>query len=242
MAGGNRTRARVGIAVLACLTAAAITVLTVPALRSHAADVAAVARVRLQRGDAPSRSQVAGASAGPPTADRYGELRAEGPARRVVQAARSQLGAPYELGARPRHAWSLDAIGDGVDPRGFDCSTLVAFAFLHGAGIWPGGSIAHTDEIWTQDGDLPLTATAGRTQTVIRGTGDRPPPHGYRPGDLLFRRSGAGGWWGHVALVTEHGYVIEALPPDVHETTTVAAFLDEAAPAGWMRIRALDER
>lgn len=74
---------------------------------------------------------------------------------------------------------------------------------------------------------------------MVRGNGLTHPPGGFQSGDLLFRRSGAGGWWGHVAIVSEHGYVIEALPHDVHETKTLEEFLVDGEQLGWMRLRAL---
>jgi len=70
--------------------------------------------------------------------------------------------------------------------------------------------------------------------------GSAPPPGGYQPGDILFRREGAGGYWGHVLLVSERGYVIEALPPDVHETKTMTEVLADGAALGWMRVRGLE--
>ena len=231
------TAARVRMAVLVVVATVLIAACLVPTWRSNTRDALAVVQMMVGGIGAHPRSVSV-----PHRASRdnpYRELRANGKARVVLDAARRQIGTPYALGAAPRHAWSLRAVGDKPDELGLDCSTLVAYAFVHGAGIWPGGRIAHTDEIWTQGGALPLRNTPAETSKIIRGTGATPPPGGYQSGDLLFRREGAGGWWGHVAIVSEHGYVIEALPPDVHEDTEITTFLDEGDALGWLRVKAL---
>lgn len=206
----------------------------VPSWRTHERDALALGRMAVERIDDDSRPAKPPKKAVP---GEYEDLVAHGREKRVLSAARAQLGTKYVLGVAPRHAWSLDHVGERWNPLGFDCSTLVAYAFVEGAGIWPGGEVAHTDEIWTQGRKLPLDYSSRKTSKILRGSGSAAPPGGYKPGDMLFRRSGAGGWWGHVALVSEHGYVIEALPPDVHETRTIDEFLADGERLGWMRMR-----
>ena len=223
--------------MLVVIAAGVVAVAIIPTWRSNERDAFALGRIAVVRAHGSHRAKLPPAR---PSDNSYSHLRATGGAAKVIAAARHQLGMPYVLGVGPRHRWSLDAVGDGVDPLGFDCSALVAYAVLRGAGIWISGNVAHTDEIWTQGGKLPLTPTTGRTGRVFRGMGSAPPPGGYQPGDILFRREGAGGYWGHVLLVSERGYVIEALPPDVHETKTMTEVLADGAALGWMRVRGLE--
>lgn len=170
----------------------------------------------------------------------YDHLRAEGAALRVLKAARSQLGAEYIYGAGPRDPDGLAGIGtERTAPGGFDCSSFVAYAFQAGINQWVSGTIAHTDQIWTQGGELPLDMSPGSTSTIIRGTGKRPPRGGYQPGDILLTRWGAGGFWGHVVMVSEKGRVIQAYPPDVYETDSITKFLAEGNRLGWVRVRSL---
>jgi len=175
------------------------------------------------------------------TTEPYAGMRATGRAKRVLVAARSQLGVPYVYGAVPRDPSGLAAIGRS--PRGdggFDCSSFVAYAFQVGIGRWISGSVAHTDQMWTQGGALPLDSTKGATSTIQRGMATTPPPGGYRSGDLLFTRSGAGGYWGHVVMVSERGLVIQSYPPDVYETAHLTYYLAKpAGEVGWVRIKAL---
>lgn len=170
----------------------------------------------------------------------FSDMKAVGPARRLLSVARRQIGVKYVYGAYPRHRWAVSKLGPKVNRAGFDCSSFVAYAFQEALGEWIGGRVAHTDEIWTQGGTMPLEATPARTGRVIRGTGATPPPEGYRPGDLLFRREGAGGFWGHVAIVGERGLVLESYPPDVHETRSLETFLSDGEKLGWMRVRSLE--
>lgn len=170
---------------------------------------------------------------------RYDDLRAHGAALRVLRAARKQMNVKYVYGAQPRDPDGLDAIGRRKHRAGFDCSSFVAYAFLAGTGDWISGRVAHTDEIWTQGGELPLTPTPGETSKIIRGTGRKPPPGGYRPGDILEVRGGAGGYWGHVVIVSEGGRVIQSYPPDVYETDSIEKFLTRNNRMGWVRVKAL---
>lgn len=173
------------------------------------------------------------------SASAYASLRARGKAKSVLRAARSQMGIEYVYGAGPRDPDGLARIGLEKHRAGFDCSSFVAYAFQQGAGQWVSGTIAHTDQIWTQGGQLPLTSTPGSTATIIRGTGAKPPRSGYKPGDILLTRWGAGGYWGHVVIVSERGFVIESFPPDVHEDTRIEDFLAEGRKLGWVRVRSL---
>ncbi|MBI4898369.1 MAG: C40 family peptidase [Actinobacteria bacterium] len=172
---------------------------------------------------------------------KYDHLRAHGKALAVLRAARSQIGVPYVYGAQPRSPNGLLAVGHHKHRDGFDCSSFVAYAFQVGAGEWISGTIAHTDQIWTQGGLLPLTPTAGETDKIIRGTGRKPPPGGYRPGDILEMREGAGGYWGHVLIVSERGQVIQSYPPDVYETEPIETYLRRNSRMGWVRVKALQD-
>lgn len=172
-------------------------------------------------------------------AGKYDHLVAHGKALRVLRAARRQMGMPYVYGAQPRSPDGLAAIGRHKHRAGFDCSSFVAYAFEVGAGEWISGSVAHTDQIWTQGGELPLTPTPGETAKIIRGTGRKPPPGGYKPGDIIEVRSGSGGYWGHVVIVSEHGNVIQSFPPDVFETTPIEEYLSGDRRMGWVRVKGL---
>ncbi|MBC7645005.1 MAG: C40 family peptidase [Thermoleophilia bacterium] len=173
----------------------------------------------------------------------YEHLRATGKAAQVLRAARSQMDVPYIFGAQPRSPEGLRAVGLTARRHGdgFDCSSFVAYAFEAGLGEWVSGTIAHTDQIWTQGGRLPLNMTPGQTDTIVRGTGDKPPRGGYRPGDILLLRWGSGGYFGHTVLVSEHGLVIQSLPPGVYETTPITEYLAEPEQLGWVRVRALSQ-
>lgn len=172
--------------------------------------------------------------------DPYAGMRATGKAKRVLAMARRQMGVEYVYGAQPRDPDGLAAIGRTVHARGFDCSSFVAYAFMAGIGEWMSGTIAHTDQIWTQGGALPLTSTAGETERVQRGMASAPPRGGYRPGDLLLTRAGSGGYWGHVLLISERGLVIQSYPPDVYETDRLSTFLDlPDGEVGWVRVKSL---
>ncbi len=175
------------------------------------------------------------------TPGKYDHLRARGKALAVLRAARRQIGSPYVYGAQPRSPEGLLAIGRHKHREGFDCSSFVAYAFQAGAGQWISGSIAHTDQIWTQGGLLPLTPTPGETDKIIRGTGRKPPPDGYLPGDILELREGAGGYWGHVLIVSERGQVIQSYPPDVYETEPIETYLRRSSRLGWVRVKALHD-
>jgi cell wall-associated NlpC family hydrolase len=175
----------------------------------------------------------------PPIPAHYRNQIATGDAAKVIEAARSQLGMPYVYGAGPRDPDGLAAIGLHKHRAGFDCSSFVAYAFQVGVGEWISGSIAHTDQIWTQGGQLPLDMSPGETSRIVRGTGDDPPPHGYRPGDILEMRWGAGGYFGHVVIVSEHGLTIQAFGSDVYETDPITRFLADGKELGWVRVKAL---
>lgn len=228
------------LAVLVLIASSIAIVAAVPNWRGDLKDVIGLGRIKARQAisnDHPDKARSARAHTG----GEYDHLRAAGDARRVLSVGRRQLGVEYVYGARPRHEWAIALLGRKVNRAGFDCSSFVAYAFREALGEWIGGRVAHTDEIWTQGGAMPLTSTADKTDRVLRGTGAKPPPGGYRPGDIVFRNEGAGGYWGHVAIVSDHGLILEAYPPDVHETRALADFLrKDGTKLGWMRLRALD--
>lgn len=239
--GQSQSGLRLRLVILCALAVIVGIAAVVPVSRQALRDGMALSRIKIT--DALGRGNDAAPAKAPPRADKsnpYRGMQATGTASQLLKAARSQVGAKYVLGARPRQRWALALLGSHPDRPAFDCSSFVAFVFLHGADTWISGDIAHTDEIWTQGGKLSLKATPAKTKDIIRGTMTAPPSGGFEPGDLLFAHWGAGGFWGHILIVSEHGYVIEAYPPDVHETREITELLDQGKDIGWMRIRNLD--
>ena len=123
---------------------------------------------------------------------------ATGDAAAVIAQTQRWIGTPYSWGGG-----TLDGPGRGIccspngtDARsivGFDCSSLVRFAFHHGAGI-------NLPRVSSQQ----YAATAGRT--VVRGD---PDPAVLQPGDLLFWGRSAGSIH-HVAVYVGGGKMIHA--------------------------------
>lgn len=243
-AGKNRRTARRHrrLGVLVTVALALGIVAAVPGWRGDLKDLIALGEVKARQvGEREPSAEEQQRRTSEPPAGPYDHLRATGKAKRILAVGRGQLGVEYVYGARPRHQWAVARIGRAVNRAGFDCSSFVAYVYQEALGEWIGGRVAHTDEIWTQGGRLPLTTTAGETSAIVRGTGVKAPPGGYRVGDIVFRREGAGGYWGHVAIVSERGLILESYPPDVHETRTLADFLaEDGAKLGWMRVRSLN--
>lgn len=169
----------------------------------------------------------------------FRHLRATGKAKQVIAAGRTQMGVEYVYGAGPRDPSGLRAIGNRAARGGFDCSSFVAYAFELGVDTWVSGNVAHTDQIWTQGGQLPLDSSAGSTSKIVRGTDADRPPGGYKVGDIILTRWGSGGFWGHVVIVSARGMALESYPPDVHETRPIQELLTGKNDVGWVRVRAL---
>ncbi len=235
----RRRTIRIRRAALGAVLVATIVVAVMPVSRGYLRDAAAL----LHSDD--SAAPMGGTLTAPVPDSKsettpYDHLRARGRARDILAVGRRQMGVEYVYGATPRYRWAVSRLGRRVHRSGFDCSSFVAYVYLEALGRWVSGSVAHTDQIWTQGGKMPLSSTADSTSEVIRGMGNRPPRGGWRVGDIIFRREGAGGYWGHVAIVSERGRILESYPPDVHETRTLHQFLKEDGKTlGWMRLRGL---
>lgn len=114
----------------------------------------------------------------------------------VLAAMTEQLGLPYSWGGGDYDGPSF-GVAHGAETKGFDCSSLVRFAFRKGAGI-----------------SLPRQAKAQYQATKCLQVADREDDpstimHVLRRGDLLF--------WGdadndihHVAMYADFGEMIEA--------------------------------
>jgi len=131
-------------------------------------------------------------------------LKASGDAAAVIAAARQWIDVPYVWGGN--HGLGAASMLSGApDPvAGFDCSSLVSWAFAQGAHIYVGDT---SQEQWR---------LAGQAPGVARGEGM--PADGLAPGDLVFTRPGPGGPE-HVALYAGKGTVVVASMPGtlVHE-------------------------
>lgn len=114
---------------------------------------------------------------------------AEGTAKDVIDAAKTQIGVPYSWGGG-----SLEGPSEGFDQgagiNGFDCSSLVRYAVYHGTG---------------KTYELPRVATdqwnATKKNTVSWDE--------MEPGDLMFWSRGGGDMY-HVAIYLGDGQMIEA--------------------------------
>ncbi len=139
----------------------------------------------------------------------------------VIDFAIQQLGIPYHWGGN--HGVDLDGmmLGDPVIPAGFDCSSLLAWSFAKGAGIYIGD---YTGTQW----ELGATA-AGATRGAGPAQGGGPPPGGYTAGDLIFFNSTE-----HVALYLGNDLFIHA--PHTGDVVRVARLSQYPLQVwGWVR-------
>jgi cell wall-associated NlpC family hydrolase len=97
----------------------------------------------------------------------------------IIEYATRQLGIPYQWGGN--HGFSLEdmMVGEPVIPNGFDCSSLLAWSFAKGAGIYIGD--------WTgSQWEYGVTAPGATRGPGPAQEGGGPPPGGYLAGDLIF--------------------------------------------------------
>ncbi|MCP2342943.1 C40 family peptidase [Actinomadura rupiterrae] len=135
----------------------------------------------------------------------------------AIRAALRMLGTPYSWGGGGPSGPSLGT-GRGANTIGFDCSSLVQFAW-HQAGI-----------------DIPRTTTEqwARLSHV--------PPGQQAPGDLVFFNGadGSAGSPGHVGLVLSPDQMIEA--PHTGATVRVSAIGTRTDLVGYARINGTGQR
>jgi cell wall-associated NlpC family hydrolase len=139
----------------------------------------------------------------------------------VIDWAIRQLGIPYQWGGN--HGFSLEQmVGDEPSiPAGFDCSSLLAWAFAKGAGIYIGD--------WTgSQWELGATA-AGAQRGLGPAQGGGPPPGGYTAGDLIFFNNTS-----HVAMYLGNDLFVHA--PHTGDVVRVARLSDYPLEVwGWVR-------
>lgn len=116
---------------------------------------------------------------------------AQGTAKQVIDAAKSQLGLPYSWGGGALNGPS-GGFGAGLGVIGFDCSSLVRYAIYNGTGkTYELPRVSHDQ--WN----------ATKSNTV--------PYADIQPGDLLFYARGGRVY--HVAMALGDGMMIEAPKP-----------------------------
>lgn len=142
-------------------------------------------------------------------------------AARVIDFAVSQLGVPYSWGGN--HGASLEQMV-ATDPSpdgGFDCSSLIAWSFAKGAGIYVGD---YTASQWELGASAP-----GATRGEGPAQGGDAPPGGYLPGDIIFFND-----TDHVGLYVGKGRFVHA--PHSGDVVRITSFDDYSSPVwGWVR-------
>ncbi|MEZ5098393.1 MAG: lytic murein transglycosylase [Thermoleophilia bacterium] len=142
-------------------------------------------------------------------------------AARVIDWALQQLGTPYLWGGH--HGYSLEqmvtqepSLWDG----GFDCSSLLAWAFAKGSGIYIGD---YTGSQWAAGASAP---------GAIRGPGPAQggalPPGGLRPGDIIFFND-----TDHVALYLGNDLFVHA--PHTGDVVKITQLSTYNPVWGWVR-------
>lgn len=176
--------------------------------------------VMLEQGLAEQRASVLtggvqGLIGRPPTAN----------AARVIDYAIRQLGIPYQWGGN--HGFSLEQMV-AIDPaieNGFDCSSLLSWAFAKGAGIYIGD---YTGTQWEYGVTVP-----GAIRGFGPAQGGGMPPGGYSPGDLIFFND-----TDHVALYLGNDLFIHA--PHTGDVVRVARLSQYPSQVwGWVRYEAV---
>jgi cell wall-associated NlpC family hydrolase len=146
-------------------------------------------------------------------------------AARVIDYAVKQLGIPYQWGGN--HGFSLEQMEsqDPVVANGFDCSSLLAWSFAKGAGIYIGD---YTGTQWAYGATAP-----GAIRGAGPAQGGSAPPGGYMPGDLIFFDDTE-----HVALYLGNDLFIHA--PHTGDVVRVARLSDYPLQVwGWVRYEAV---
>jgi cell wall-associated NlpC family hydrolase len=142
-------------------------------------------------------------------------------AARVIEWAIQQLGIPYQWGGN--HGFSLEQMvaQDPAIPAGFDCSSLLSWAYAKGAGIYIGD---YTGTQWERGATTP-----GAERGAGPAQGGGPPPGGYMAGDLIFFNA-----TGHVAMYLGNGLFVHA--PHTGDVVRVARLADYPLEVwGWVR-------
>jgi cell wall-associated NlpC family hydrolase len=156
-------------------------------------------------------SGIEGVIGDPPTAE----------AAAVIDYAIQQLGIPYHWGGN--HGVGLEdmMLGDPSLPAGFDCSSLLAWSFAKGAGLYVGD---FTGTQWEYGATVP---GAMRGKGPAQGGG--PPPGGFMAGDLIFFNATQ-----HVALYLGNDLFIHA--PHTGDVVRVARLSQYPLQVwGWVR-------
>jgi cell wall-associated NlpC family hydrolase len=138
----------------------------------------------------------------------------------VIAYALGNLGVPYHWGGN--HGYSLEQM-TGTEPNlayGFDCSSLVAWSFARGAGLYVGD---WTGTQW-EYGALAPGATRGAGPAQFGA----PPPGGFLPGDLIFFND-----TDHVALYLGNDLFIHA--PHTGDVVRIARLSSYRPVWGWVR-------
>jgi cell wall-associated NlpC family hydrolase len=156
-------------------------------------------------------SGIEGLIGDPPTAE----------ASAVIDYAIQQLGIPYHWGGN--HGVGLEdmMLRDPSIPAGFDCSSLLAWSFAKGAGLYVGD---YTGTQWEYGATAP-----GAMRGIGPAQGGGPPPGGYVAGDLIFFNA-----TGHVALYLGNDLFIHA--PHTGDVVRVARLSQYPLQVwGWVR-------
>jgi cell wall-associated NlpC family hydrolase len=143
-------------------------------------------------------------------------------ARAVIDYALGKLGVPYRWGGN--HGYSLEQMASAEPDlaRGFDCSSLVAWSFAHGAGLYVGD---WTGTQWEYGATAPgATRGAGPAQFGA------PPLGGFLPGDLIFFND-----TDHVALYLGNDLFVHA--PHTGDVVRIAQLSTYRPVWGWVRYR-----
>jgi cell wall-associated NlpC family hydrolase len=139
----------------------------------------------------------------------------------IISWAVDRLGIPYHWGGN--HGFSLEQmIGQEPSiPAGFDCSSLLAWAYAKGAGIYIGD---FTGTQWENGATAP-----GAERGAGPANGGGPPPGGYQAGDLIFFNA-----TDHVAMYLGNGLFIHA--PHTGDVVRVARLSEYPLQVwGWVR-------
>ena len=143
----------------------------------------------------------------------------------IIDYAVRQLGVPYTWGGN--HGFSLeDMIREepSIWNGGFDCSSLVAWAFAKGAGLYVGD---WTGSQWDYGATHP-DATRGKGPA----RGGAAPAEGYLPGDLIFFNE-----TDHVAIYLGNDLIIQApRTGDVVKVTKLTGYLPVWGWVRWERV------
>jgi cell wall-associated NlpC family hydrolase len=138
----------------------------------------------------------------------------------VIRYALAHLGVPYHWGGN--HGYSLEEMMS-TQPYlgyGFDCSSLLAWSFANGAGLYVGD---WTGTQWEYGLTVP-----GASRGAGPAQGGTPPPGGYLPGDLIFFNA-----TNHVALYIGNDLFVHA--PHTGDVVKISRLSEYGPVWGWVR-------